>query len=145
MTRRIDQFLSIIDAWKRKDIEAVLATMSDDIVWHFAAGAEPALVGKAQARKFLTRFAADLVEVRWRIFHSAESGDRLFVEGVDEFVTLKGAVVTAPYAGVIEFRGDLVCGWRDYVDVGVIAAQRRGEAASKQVKELADRRALARQ
>ena len=142
MSKRIDQFLGIIDAWKRRDIEAVLATMSDDIVWHFAAGSEPALVGKVAARKFLTRFAADLAEVRWRIFHSAESGDRLFVEGVDEYVTPKGAVVTAPYAGVIEFSGDLVIGWRDYVDVGVIAAQRRGEAATKQVKDLADRPAL---
>ena len=142
MTKRIDQFLTIIEAWKRRDIEAVLAMMSDDIVWHFAAAAEPALVGKAAARKFLTRFAADLAEVRWRIFHSAESGDRLFVEGVDEYVTPKGVGVIAPYAGVIEFTGDLVSGWRDYVDIGVIAAQRRGEAASKQVKELAERPAL---
>ena len=142
MTKRIDQFLSIIAAWKRRDIEAVLAMMSDDIVWHFAAAAEPALVGKAAVRKFLTRFAADLAEVRWRIFHSAESGDRLFVEGVDEYVTPKGTVVIAPYAGVIEFCGDLVTGWRDYVDVGVIAAQRRGEPVTKQVKELSARPAL---
>ena len=142
MTKRIDQFLAIIAAWKRKDIDAVLAMMSDDIVWHFAAASEPPLVGKIAARKFLIRFAADLAEVRWRIFHSAESADRLFVEGVDEYVTPKGAVVIAPYAGVIEFTGDLVSGGRDYVDVGVIAAQRRGDAASKQVKELAERPAL---
>ena len=142
MTKRIDQFLAIIAAWKRKDIEAVLAAMSDDIVWHYAAAAQPALVGKAAARKFLTRFAADLAEVRWRIFSSAETGDRLFVEGVDEYVTPKGAVVIAPYAGVIEFTGDLVSGWRDYVDVGVIAAQRGGEPATKQVTELASRPSL---
>ena len=40
MTKRIDQFLNIIEAWKRKDIDAVLSKMSDDIVWHYAAGVE---------------------------------------------------------------------------------------------------------
>jgi limonene-1,2-epoxide hydrolase len=60
----------------------------------------------------------------------------LFVEGVDEYVTPQGVVVAAPYAGVLEFSGGLVTGWRDYVDVGVIAAQRRGEPMSKQVRQL---------
>jgi len=32
----------------------------------------------------------------------------LFVEGVDEFRTDEGRVVMAPYAGVLDFRGDLV-------------------------------------
>jgi limonene-1,2-epoxide hydrolase len=136
MTKRIDLFLDIIEAWKRKDIDAVLSKMSDDIVWHFAAAAEPPIVGKTAARKFLTRFATEIAENRWRIFHHAEAGDRLFVEGVDEYVTPQGVVVAAPYAGVLEFSGGLVTGWRDYVDVGVIAAQRRGEPMSKQVRQL---------
>jgi limonene-1,2-epoxide hydrolase len=137
MTRRIDQFLAIIEAWKRKDIDAVLGMMSDDIVWHFAAGAEPPLKGKKAARKFLERFSADIAQVRWRIFHHAETGDRLFVEGVDEYTTPQGVTVTAPYAGVIEFAGDLVIGWRDYVDVGTIAAQRSGQPAPPHVVALA--------
>jgi len=137
MTRRLDQFLKIIAAWTRKDIDAVLGMMSDDIVWHYAAGAQPPLVGKAAARKFMTRFAADIAHVRWRVFHHAETADRLFVEGVDEYTTPQGVVVTAPYAGVIEFAGDLVTGWRDYVDVGIIAAQRSGETAAPHVKALA--------
>ncbi len=142
MTARIDIFLAIIDAWKRKDIDAVLSYMADDIVWHFAAGAEPPLVGRAQARKFLNRFGAELAEVRWRVFHHAESGDRLFVEGVDEYVTLQGVTVIAPYAGVLEFSGALVTGWRDYVDVGVMAAQRHGAPLTHQVQLLADRTAV---
>ena len=139
MTAKIDIYLAIIADWKRKDIDAVLSHMSDDIVWHFAAAAEPPLRGKASARKFLTRFGADIAEVRWRVFHHAESGNRLFVEGVDELVAPDGTVTAAPYAGVLEFDGDLVTGWRDYVDVGVMAAQRKGEPLSAQVHELMDR------
>ena len=142
MAAKIDIYLAIIADWKRKDIDAVLSHMSDDIVWHFAAAAEPPLRGKASARKFLTRFGADIAEVRWRVFHHAESGNRLFVEGVDELVSPTGAVIAAPYAGVLEFDGDLVTGWRDYVDVGVMAAQRRGESLSAQVLELMDKPAI---
>jgi hypothetical protein len=43
---------------------------------------------------------------------------------------------------VLDFRGDLVVGWRDYVDVGVMAAQRAGEPHSDQVKALSDRPAI---
>ena len=142
MTAKIDIYLAIIADWKRKDIDAVLSHMSDEIVWHFAAAAEPTLRGKASARKFLTRFGADIAEVRWRVFHHAESGNRLFVEGVDELVAPDGTVTAAPYAGVLEFDGDLVTGWRDYVDVGVMAAQRRGEPLSAQVRELMDKPAI---
>jgi len=140
--RRIDQFLALIDAWKRRDMDDVLSRLDDDIVWHFAAGAEPPLQGKAAARKFLTRFGAELAEVRWRVFDHAESGDRLFVEGVDEFTTTAGVRVIAPYAGVIRFAGDRIIDWRDYVDVGVMTAQRRGEAAPAHILALADRPAV---
>ena len=58
--RRIDLFLALIAAWKRRDIDDVLSRLDDRIVWHFAAGAEPPLVGKVAARKFLTRFGADI-------------------------------------------------------------------------------------
>eukprot|EP01042_Synura_sphagnicola_P015687 gene15687-19866_t len=99
MAAKIDIYLAIIADWKRKDIDAVLSHLSDDIVWHFAAAAEPPLRGKASARKFLNRFGADIAEVRWRVFHHAESGNRLFVEGVDELVSPTGIVTVAPYAG----------------------------------------------
>ncbi len=143
MSGKIEILQAIIAAWKRKDIDAVLAHMDEEIVWHFAAAAEPPVRGKAQARKFLTRFGGGIAEIRWRIFYHAEVGDRLFVEGVDEFTTTGGLVVAAPYAGVLDFRGDLVVGWRDYVDVGVMAAQQAGKPISDQVKALMDRPALA--
>jgi limonene-1,2-epoxide hydrolase len=143
MRARIEIFQAIIAAWKARDVDAVLANMADDIVWHFAVGAEPPVTSKAGARKFLLRFGAEIREITWRIFDSAESADRLFVEGVDEYITTDGVRIVAPYAGVLEFRGDLVVGWRDYVDVGVIAAQQSGAPVSAHVEALIARPALA--
>ena len=138
---RMEQFQAVIDGWKRKDVDFVLSQMTDDIVWHYAAAIAPPARGKAEARAFIDQFGANIGEVRWRIFHHAEDGDRLFVEGVDENTTRDGTDIAAPYAGVIEFRGERISGWRDYVDRGVIDGQKAGNGWSPQVKELVGRRA----
>ncbi len=139
MSRKFEIMKSLIAAWSAGDIDGALAHMSDDIVWHYAAAVAPPLRGKDKARKFLTNFKSQISDVRWRLFDYAERGDRLFVEGVDEFLSTEGGLVAAPYAGVLEFRGELICGWRDYVDMGVMDAQRRGEARSAWVDALIDR------
>ena len=136
---RMQQFQAVIDGWKRKDIDFVLSQLTEDVVWHYAAAIAPPAVGKPAALAFITAFGASIGEVRWRIFHHAEAGDRLFVEGVDEYTTTSGVVVAAPYAGVIEFRGDKISGWRDYVDRGVIDAQKAGGGWSPQVRQLISR------
>lgn len=129
----------VIEAWQAKDIDKVLSFMTDDIVWHYAAAAMPPVRSKAAAAKLLARFQADMHQIQWRIFSHAETGDRLFVEGVDEYRSPEGHRVATPYAGVLDFRGDLICGWRDYVDLGVGAQHKAGEPLSKQVLELLDR------
>lgn len=139
MTTRFEQFKEVIEAWKRKDVEAVIGAMTDDIVWHYAAAIAPPAKGKDEARAFISKFGAGIGEVKWRIFEHAETADRLFVEGVDEYVTKDGIDVAAPYAGVIEFKGDKISGWRDYVDRGVIEAMKAGNPYPSQVKELIDR------
>ncbi len=132
----------VISAWQAKDIDGVLAHMHDDIVWHYAAAAHPPVRGKAAARKLLGRFQTDMHGIKWRIFAHAESGDRLFIEGVDDYTTANGHRVAAPYAGVLEFDGDLIIGWRDYVDMGVLAEQKAGQPPSSQVQDLLDRAAV---
>ena len=51
-------------------------------------------------------------------------------------------MIATPYAGVLEFRGDKISAWRDYVDVSVMEAQRAGTAATPWVKDLTSRVAL---
>ena len=142
MSRNLETFKRVIAAWTAGDIDGALALMHEDIVWHYAAAVAPPIRGKAKARKFLEGFKAQITAVRWRVFDYAESGDRLFVEGVDEYDARDGAVVRAPYAGVLEFQDGLIIGWRDYVDVGVMEAQKGGAQASAWVLALADRPAI---
>ena len=142
MKTPIETYKAIIEAWRAKDIDGVLALMDEAVVWHFAAAAEPPAIGKAGARKLLQRMSGDIAALRWRVFDYAQTADRLFVEGVDEYDTIDGVTIAAPFAGVLEFKDGLVVAWRDYVDVGVLAAQRAGAPISAQVKALMDREAI---
>lgn len=141
-SQKLGVMKALIAAWSRGDVDGALECMTDDIVWHYAAGVAPPIRGKVKARAFLENFKAQITAVDWRIFDFAENGDRLFVEGVDEHRSTSGAVVATPYAGVLEFRGDQICAWRDYVDVGVMEAQRNGAPASRWVQDLVSRAAL---
>jgi limonene-1,2-epoxide hydrolase len=136
MGANLDCLHKLITAWQAKDVEGVLAFMAEDIVWHYAAGAMAPIRGKSMARKLLQRFQADMHAIEWRIFAHAEDGDRLFIEGVDEYRTTEGLRIAAPYAGVLEFKDGLITGWRDYVDIGVIAEQKAGVPLSAQVLDL---------
>lgn len=142
MSAKLDVMKALIAAWSKGDVDGALAHMHEDIVWHYAASVAPPLKGKIKARKFLENFKSQISEVRWRMFDYAENGDRLFVEGVDEYLSKDGGLVAAPYAGVIEFKGDLIIGWRDYVDIGVMEAQKAGHPRSAWVDALIDRPAL---
>ena len=66
----------------------------------------------------------------------------MFVEGVDEYVSASGQLVSAPYAGVVVFRGDLIAGLREYFDWGVVSAMTAGGEAPAHVRALIDRAAL---
>ena len=138
----IDTLLGLIRAWRRKDIDGVLALMHDEVVWHYAAVIAPPLKGKAKARKLLESMALQVRDVTWRIFDHAEAGDRLFVEGVDEYVSTEGRLVSAPYAGVVEFRDGLIIGLREYFDIGAVNALKAGEPLPEHVRALIAREAL---
>lgn len=131
-----DILREIIAAWTAGDLERVLTFMDEEIVWHYAAPALPPVRGRAAARRLLQRFTGDMHDIAWRIFHHAETQDRLFVEGVDEYVSGEGRRIAAPYAGVLDFRNGLIVGWRDYVDLAVMAEQKAGTAPLPHVEAL---------
>jgi len=143
MGSKMDLFRSVIDVWRdTQDVEAVVSKMTDDVVWHYSAATKSPKHGKDGAREFLNSFKETVRNPRWRIFNYAENDTMLFVEGVDEFDTPDGKTVVIPYMGVIEFRGDLICGWRDYFDRKIADAGARGEALPDYAAALADRKAV---
>lgn len=130
---------AIISAWHNQDVEGVLVHVTDDIVWRNSAGFAPAIRGKAAMRTALQGMAPVIKTNRWRIFDHAESQDRLFMEGVDEFWLKTGEHVAIPYAGSLEFRGLLVHEWREYFDGRISAAMKAGAPMTDEVKEMISR------
>ena len=127
---------AIIEAWKRKDIDGVLAQLCEDVEYHYLVGERP-LVGKDWVRRFLERFGDHIGEPNnWHVVRSAESGNALLVEGVDDYMATDGTRIRYPYMGVFEFRDGLVSHWRDYADAGLIARVRDGEALPEWLEAL---------
>lgn len=132
---------AIIAAWKRQDVEGVLSCVTDDIVWRNSSGYAPAIRGKAAMRAALQNMKAAIApgSNTWRIFDYAESADRLFMEGVDEFTLTTGQHVAIPYAGSLQFRGLLVSEWREYFDGRISADMKAGKPMTPEVGEMISR------
>ncbi len=95
-------------AWKHNDNEDVLRHVHDDIVWNNSGGFRTPLRGKAEMRRSLTQMAHGIEDTEWRLFDYAEIGNTVWMEGVDEFIGKNGTRKAIPYAGVLEFRDDLI-------------------------------------
>jgi limonene-1,2-epoxide hydrolase len=139
MSRLYATQMAIIDAWRQQDVEGVLVHLTDDIVWHNSSGLNPAVRGKAAMRTTLQAMAKVIKTNKWRLFDYAENGDRIFVEGVDEFWLTTGEHVAIPYAGVLQFRGALVSEWREYFDGRISAAMKAGQPISAELQALISR------
>lgn len=133
---------AIIEGWHNHDVEAVLAHVTDDIVWRNTSGYRPAVKGKAAMRAVLQTMAPVIETSAWRMFDSAELDDRIFVEGVDEFWTKSGNHIVIPYAGVFVFRGKLVSEWREYYDGRISAEMKDGAPLTDELKEMISRPAI---
>jgi len=132
---------AIITAWRRGDLEAMLEHIDDDIVWHSHVGSPP-LVGKLAMREFATKLMGAMKDVRWRVFDAAQHGERLYLEGVDDFVNAEGRRVVLPYLGVLVFRGMKVSEWRDYFDRALFDRLKAGEPLPDYLVPLVERPAL---
>ncbi len=141
MSRLFPVLEAIIAAWKKQDVEGVLAQVTDDIIWRNSSGYAPAIRGKDAMRSALTNMKAIIApgSNKWRIFDYAESADRLFMEGVDEFDLTTGQHVAIPYAGSLQFRGGLVSEWREYFDGRISANMKAGQPMTDEVKAMISR------
>lgn len=132
---------AMITAWRGKDLEGMLKHIDDDIVWYSHVGSPP-IQGKAAMREFAGKLTAGMNDIKWRLFDTARNGNRLFLEGVDDFVTPEGRRVALPYAGVLTFKGERISEWRDYFDRGVFDRLKAGEPMPAHLQALVDRPAL---
>lgn len=139
--KHFDTVKSLILAWRGKDLSGVLNLCADDIHWYSHVGSPP-INGKAAMEKFLQALSAQMNNVKWRIFHYAESGDLAFAEGVDEFTGPDGRSVALPYAGVLRFKNGKITEWRDYFDRNLFDRLKAGETPPDHIADLVKRTAL---
>ncbi|HKT90488.1 MAG TPA: nuclear transport factor 2 family protein [Candidatus Sulfotelmatobacter sp.] len=77
-----------IAAWNRKDVEAVLADFSEDVIFTSprakSAVGSSRVVGKSQLREYWTRSIARIQSLRFTLDHFLCDGDRLAIVYIAE-------------------------------------------------------------
>jgi limonene-1,2-epoxide hydrolase len=102
-----------INAWNRDDMEAVFASMSEDIFYHNVP-MEP-LRGIAAVRGFFEQ-VGPMTRNAWEILHIAENGPIVLTERIDRF-HYNGKQVALPLMGIFEIEDGKIKAWRDYFDL----------------------------
>lgn len=114
MTANIDIVRNFIDLWNARDLEAILADMTPDCVYHNMPW-EP-LVGHDAIRQGLAMFVADTSAIDWQLRHISEGDDgTVLTERLDRFL-VKGKWLEIAVMGVFELQGGRITHWRDYFD-----------------------------
>jgi len=139
MRSNIETLKSMMNAWKNQDVEGVLSHIHEDITWSNTGGLKPAVQGKAKMRAALQGMASTIKETHWRLFDWAEVGDKVWMEGVDEFINKQGIRVAVPYAGVLEFKDGVILKWREYYEGRLIEQMLAGQGVSAAVEAMLDR------
>ncbi len=126
---------TIISSWRNHDIEPVLAQLHDDVEFTFAIGQRPA-VGKDRVRMMLEFLQGHQSNVKWRTVNSAQNGNVVFSEGIDDYVNGDGHHIQTPHVTVFEFDGDKITRWRDYYDQRQLERAEAGEPISEWTQPL---------
>lgn len=105
---------SLADAWAAKDIDAIMAHFTDDVVYHNMP-MEPA-EGRAAVREVIEGFLAMAESIVFETLHEVSDGDLVLNERVDTF-EIGGTPTPIQVMGIFELRDGKIARWRDYFDM----------------------------
>lgn len=116
MGKNLDVMTALMASWKKRDVDAFLSHLTDDIEYHWHVGSKP-VQGKEKMRKFLANYGSAFEQRVWQVKHSAENGDLLMVEGYEELYDPKqDRVIPQPFMQVAELRDGKIAKLRDYYE-----------------------------
>ncbi|MEG2313814.1 nuclear transport factor 2 family protein [Brevundimonas sp.] len=138
----IEKLLSMIEAWGRQDVDAVMTFLHEDVEWNNSGGFSPVIKGKAAMREALEAMASKIAESRWRLFDYTEVGDRLWMEGADEFILTDGKRVAIPYMGILDYEDGLIRYWREYYNGYLHTSQGKTGIVAAEAEVMLDRPAI---
>ena len=104
---------TMLEAWDRRDFDAVLSLFAEDGVLHSMMLAP--IVGRTSIAARLARLGAAAHKTRLRIRHIGVIDGQVYVERLDE-ITLDGQRTDVPVIGVFQIENGLVAYWREYYD-----------------------------
>ncbi|HEY7977675.1 MAG TPA: limonene-1,2-epoxide hydrolase family protein [Rhizomicrobium sp.] len=110
-----DRVKAFIAAWEARDVEAILAGLAPDAIYHNIP--MQALQGPDAIRAFIAPFLAGATHVEWTVHHIAETAAGVVLtERTDVFV-MGTKTISLPVMGTFEFKDGLISAWRDYFDL----------------------------
>jgi uncharacterized protein len=130
-SKPVDVIQRIYAAFGRKDLEAMLATMADDVTWVVRGPSTVAYFGEFSGRAGVRRWSQALRETvqveKLDIAHIVADGDHVIVIGdFTATATATGRRYWTRFAHVWQVRGQLVVGFEDFLDTAaVVAAHQR--------------------
>ena len=101
------------EAFSRRDIDEILGFFAPDAVYHNMPF--PPAVGTEAIRETLQMFVPGSPAIEFEMRNVASRGPVVLTERVDH-MSINGAPVHVPVAGVFELQDGLITAWRDYFD-----------------------------
>jgi limonene-1,2-epoxide hydrolase len=115
---------ALIKANEARDIDALLAVVTDDIVYENVPMG--VMNGTEEVRAMLAPFLAGAERVTWEVLEQVESGDTVMNERIDRFWLAGDHKIELRVAGVFKVRDGKVSVWRDYFDLAEFNTQMPG-------------------
>lgn len=108
-------------AFDRKDLDAIIAAVTEDVVYHNIPMAP--VTGRAGVREALAGFVSGAEKVEFVIHTIAETANgSVLTERTDRFL-MGGKWISVRVMGVFEFRNSSISAWRDYFDLAQFTSQ----------------------
>lgn len=117
-----DLVMQFIRAWEARDVEAILALMAPDVVYHNIPMAP--MTGLESVRKFVAPFVGMSKRIEWQVHAIAETPDgKVLTERTDIFDLANGKTVSLGVMGTFEIAHGKIVRWRDYFDAAQFQSQ----------------------
>jgi limonene-1,2-epoxide hydrolase len=123
MARTPEQIIrDFCQLWEDQDIEGIVNACTEDV--RYANVPVPEMIGRDAMRTFISRnlTAADKVEFKLLSIATASDGRTVLTERIDAF-HFGDKRVPLLLMGIFVLRGDKICEWRDYTDIGTFVSQ----------------------
>lgn len=116
----VDAFIAALE---RRDVDAALQSVADDVVYDNVPLGP--VTGRTAAREVLAAAVGRAEQVEWKVRHQVVDGDVVMNERLDRFL-VGGRWIEVPVAGLFVLRAGRIAVWRDYFDLQTYRRQTSG-------------------